>query len=122
MDRLAYDRQALHSSFNSAQNHTINLDMLKEIASKPITKWNPFSEEEFTSAIVKCNNSSIPGLDKLLWRYFKRYVKNITYLKNFIAIANMCVELEYWPLHFKVLTTIIISKSNKKSYNTPKAF
>ena len=58
--------QALHSFFNSAQNYAINLDLLEEIESKPITKWNLFLEEEFTSAIVKCNNLSTPGPDKLL--------------------------------------------------------
>jgi len=42
-------------------------------------KWNSFSEEEFTSAIMKYNNSSTPSLDKLLWKYLKKYIKDIAY-------------------------------------------
>ena len=34
----------------------------------------------------------------------------------------MCIDLEHWPVHFKVLTTIIIPKPNKESYDFPKAF
>ena len=52
--------------FNIAQNHQIDLDLLEEIPSKQVTKWSPFLEEEFTSAIAKYNNLSTPGLDKLL--------------------------------------------------------
>jgi len=39
--------------------------VLQEIANKPVTKWSPFSEEKFTSAIAKWNNLSIPEPDKL---------------------------------------------------------
>lgn len=98
------------------------MDVLKKIASKPITKWNPFLEEEFTSAIAKCNNSLASRPDKLSWEHLKRYVKDTIYLKKFIAIANMYIELEYWLLYFKVLMTIIIPKPNKKSYDIPKTF
>ena len=34
----------------------------------------------------------------------------------------MCIELGYWPSHFKRSTTIVIPKPNKKLYNLPKAF
>jgi len=37
-------------------------------------------------------------------------------------IANVCFELGHWPLHFKVSTSIIIPKPNKKSYDSLKAF
>lgn len=43
-------------------------------------------------------------------------------LQNIIRIASTCLDLDYWPSHFKILTTIIISKSNKASYNMPKLF
>ena len=61
-------------------------------------KWNPFSKEDIMSIIKKCNNSLTPELDKL------------------------CIDLGHWPLHFKVLTTIVISKPNKKFYNSFKAY
>ena len=44
------------------------------------------------------------------------------YLRKIINIADVCFELDYWPLHFKVSTSIIISKPNKELYNFPKAF
>ena len=40
-------------------------DLLKEITSKKVTKWNPFLKEKFINAIAKCNNLSTPDLDKL---------------------------------------------------------
>ena len=43
-------------------------------------------------------------------------------LRNIIKIANACIEVGYWPNHFKTLTTIIIPKPNKASYNMPKSF
>jgi len=56
----------LHSSFNIAQHHNIDKSVLKELTSFPSSPWNWFSEEEFIITIAKCNNSSIPGPDKLL--------------------------------------------------------
>ena len=46
----------------------------------------------------------------------------MTCLKNIINIANACLELGYWPSHFKMLTTIVIPKPNKSSYDFPKSF
>ena len=80
-------------SFNTAQNHQIDLNLLEELESKPVKKWGSFLEEEFISAITKYNNSSTPGLDKVLWRYLKRCVKNAVCLKKFINIANTSIEL-----------------------------
>ena len=39
-----------------------------------------------------------------------------------IDIANVRIDLCYWPNHFKTLTTVIIPKLNKLSYNTSKFF
>ena len=87
-----------------------------------VIKWSFFSEERLTSAIAKYNNSSTSELDKLSWRHLKKYIKKVVCLKKIINITNICIESEYWPSYFKVSTTITISKPNKKSYNTPKAF
>ena len=106
-------------SFNTAQNCQINLDLLEEVSSKPVTNRSPFSEKKFISAINKCNNLLTPELNK---RYFKRYIKDVTFLKNLIAITNACIELGHWLSHFKVSTSIIIPKPNKESYNSLKAF
>jgi len=71
---------------------------------------------------AKCNNSLTPRSDKLSWKYLKIIINNTLYLKNFINIANTCINLDHWPLHFKISLYIIISKPNKVSYNSPKTF
>ena len=82
----------------------------------------PFSEEEFKSSIIKCNNSLTLGPDKLSWKHLKVIVIDSICLKNFINIANICINLGYWPSHFKMSSFIIISKPNKASYNFPNVF
>jgi len=96
--------------------------LLEEIPNKSITRWKPFSEGEFTSIILKCNNSSTSGPDKLSWRHLKIIIKDVTCLRNLINIADACIELGYWLSHFKTLAFIIISKSNKVLYDSSKAF
>ena len=74
------------------------------------------------SAINKYSNNSTLGLDKLSWRHLKEILKNSACLDNVLNITNAYIDLGHWPLHFKVSTSIIISKSNKTSYNIPKIF
>jgi len=57
----------LHSTFNTAQNCQMNIEILNEIDHKSMTQWAPFTKEELKQAIVKCNNFSAPGPDKLSW-------------------------------------------------------
>jgi len=57
--------QALHSSFNITQFHQVDKNVFNELNPYRSLSWLLFSEEEFTSAIVKYNNLSAPGLDKL---------------------------------------------------------
>ena len=89
---------------------------------KPISLWPTFSKEEFRLALVNCNNSSAPGPDKLLWSYFKIILKDDDCLNLIVNITNVCIEVEYWPSHFKRSTVVIIPKPNKKVYDSPKAF
>ena len=113
---------ALHSSFNMAQHQYIDEDVLNKIALFMTSIQNLFLEEEFTSTIIKSNSSSTPGPDKLVWRYLKHILKNKLCLKNIINITNACLDIGYWPSHFKMSTTIVIPKPNKVLYNTPKSF
>jgi len=113
---------ALHSSFNMAQHHHINEDVFNKIVLSLKSIWDLFSEEELTSIITKYNNSSTPGPDKLLWRHLKYVLKDKLCLKSIIKIANACINIGYWPTHFKTSTTIVILKSNKSSYDLPKSF
>jgi len=52
----------------------------------------------------------------------KFIVKSDACLTNIINIADSCIDLGYWPNYFKILTTIVIPKPNKTSYDQPKAF
>jgi len=56
-----------------------------------------FSREEFISADNKC-------------------------LENIVNIANICIDLGYWPMYFKMSLSIIISKPKKTFYDSPKSF
>ena len=113
---------ALHSMFNTTLNHQVDLNILNDIERKPSSQWFPFSKEKFKQAISNCNNSSASGPDKLTWRYLKSIINQDDYLINIINIANLCFELGHWPNYFKYLSTIIILKPNKTSYDQPKAF
>ena len=57
--------QALHFSFNTAQFYQIDENVLNKLDLYSLLSWALFSEIEFTSTIVKCNNSSAPRPDKL---------------------------------------------------------
>ena len=112
----------LHNTFNNALNRQVDLNILNEVEHKPSQRWSLFSKEEFKSAISKCSDASVPGPDKLTWRHLKFIVKHDPCLTNIINITDSCINLGYWPKHFKILSTIIIPKPNKTSYNQPKAF
>ena len=114
--------QALHSIFNKAQNWLINKGLLNKILSKHLSVWVSFSEAEFTSAISKYNNSFTSSPNKLSRRYLKTIINDPRCLRKFVDIADTCFKLGYWPLHFKILTSIIISKSNKELYDSSKSF
>ena len=73
-------------------------------------------------AIANCNNSSTPGLDKLLWSHLKTILNDDGRLSNIICIANTCINLGFWPSHFKQFTMVVIPKPNKQSYSSPKSF
>ena len=111
--------QALHSSFNSAQFQTIDKTVLNELGPFLSSMWKKFSEEEFTRAITNCCDSLSSGPDKLLWGHLKSIIKDKACLKNIISITDICFNLGYWPSHFKISSTIIISKPNKLLRSMP---
>ena len=87
----------LHSTFNTALNRQVDLNILNEVEHKPSVSWSPFSKEEFKSVISKCSDLSAPGPDKLTWRHLKFIVNQDTCLSNIINIADSCINLGYWP-------------------------
>ena len=86
---------ALHSTFNTALHCQVDIDILDEIADKPTSPWPSFSKEEFRLALSSCNNSSVPGPDKLMWSHLKIILKDDECLNIIIHIANSCIELGY---------------------------
>ena len=113
---------ALHNSFNSAQTREIDIHILDDISSKPTEEWNSFTKKELIDAIEKCNNSSALGTDKLTWSHIKLIIKDEEYIAKLINIANTCIELGYWPSHFKLSTIVIILKPNKLTYDSSKLY
>jgi len=79
-------------------------------------------KEKFRWALIKCNNSSVPGPDKLTWQYLKTILKQDVCLSYIINIADVCIDLEHWPSHFKCFSMVIIPKPNKPAYDHPKSF
>jgi len=100
----------------------VDINILNEIANKPSSSWASFSKEEFKSAIANCNNSSTPGPDKLSWSHLKIILKDDNCLSIIISIANTCIDLGFWPSHFKKSMTVVIPKLNKASYDFSKSF
>ena len=99
-----------------ALHRQVDIDILNEITNKPTSLWPFFSKEEFRLILSSCNNSSVPSPDKLTWSHLKIILKDDECLNIIIHITNACIELGYWPLHFKRFTTIVIPKPNKKLF------
>jgi len=97
-------------TFNTAFHCRVDISILDKIIDKSPFSWAPFSKEEFKSTIANCNNSSTPGPDKLLWSHLKIILKNNKCLSNIISIADACIDLGYWPSHFKRSITVVIPK------------
>ena len=113
---------ALHNSYNSAKDRSIDICFLNEIPQASTINWPTFSKQEFRETIAKCLSFLFLGLDHIFWRHLKYLVSNDTCLEKLLNIANTCINLGYQPSHFKVANFIIISKPNKESYNTPESF
>ena len=110
-----------HSTFNTALNCQVDLNILSKIECKATSQWYSFSKEEFNQVISKYNDSLALGSDKLTWHHLKSIIKQEC-LVNIINIANSCINLEHWPNYFKYLSTVIIPKPNKMLYDQLKSF
>jgi len=86
---------------------------LEEICNKEMKTWVPFAKKELLNTIESYNNTLTPSLDKLSWRHLKEIIRNEEYIDKLINIANIYINLEHWPSHFKALSTVIISKPIK---------
>ena len=132
MEAIKYDNQlclsldslqnAFYSSFNTTLHCQVDINILDEIESKQVSAQALFSKKEFKIVLESCNNFSTPGLDKLSQNYLKIILKDDICISNVIKIANACIDLGYWPNHFKRSFMVIISKPNKLLYDLPKSF
>jgi len=113
---------ALYSSYNSAENRPINASFLNKIPQANQILWPLFLKQEFKDAIAKCSSLSTPSLDHISWRHLKSLITNDRCLQKIVQIANTCIDLEFWPSHFKLSNTVVIPKPNKSNYNSPKSF
>ena len=86
------------------------------------SKCGHCSHEKSLSIPLKNNNSLASGPDKLSWSHIKRIIKNDKCIIKLIDIANIYIDLGYWPSYFKTFMTIIIPKPNKALYDSPKSF
>ena len=84
---------ALHNTFNHTINCQVDVDIFREIENKSTSSWEPFSKLEFKNTISKCNNSSAPGPDKVIWHHLKHILKHEKCLLNIINIANAYINL-----------------------------
>jgi len=109
---------ALHNSYNSAENRPVNTRFLNKLSQANVIEWLPFSNQEFKDAIAKYSSSSTPGPDYVLWRHIKSLISYNTCLERLVHIANAYIKLEYWSFHFKSANTIVIPKPNKTLHNT----
>jgi len=54
--------------------------------------------------------------------HLKTILKDDGCLSNIISITNTCIDLGFWPSHFKRFMMVVIPKPNKQSYDFPKLF
>jgi len=112
----------LHTTFNTVLHWQVDTGIFNKLSPKPTIALAPFLKEEFRQALVKCNNSSAPGPDKLIWRHLKIILNQDSCLSHIVHIVDACINLGHWPNHFKCSSTVIIPKPNKPAYDSPKSF
>jgi len=57
-----------------------------------------------------------------MWCHLKAILKQDACLVHITNIVDVCINLGYWPNHFKWSSTVIIPKPNKPAYDNPKYF
>lgn len=86
-------------------------DLRNELNSSNQFKEKPFSNKEIQFIINKLNKKKAPGpdsIDNQIIQYVNKAIPNL-----FKVLFNKCLELEYFPKHFKTSTLILFNKPNK---------
>ena len=101
---------ALHGTYNSALGREFNASALDALPSQPAHDWARFSEAELTDTLSGCSNVSAPGPDHLKWSYLKQVIHVHSCAMVILAIANVCLVVGHWLLHFKDSLSVIIPR------------
>jgi len=114
--------QTLHQTYNLIKNQQVNPSLLDKIPTQATIKWPSLFKEELQEATAKCKSSSFPGPDHITWCTLKFVLKDDICLTYVTQLANTCINLSFWPSHFKASISVIIPKLQKLTYNTLKSF
>jgi hypothetical protein len=57
-----------------------------------------------------------------MWTRLKRILPDSIVSGKILLLADACLQVGYWPTHFKESVLVIIPKLGKPSYSTPKPF
>jgi len=113
---------ALNGTYNAANGRPVDLRILDAIPSLPVQEWKPFSMLELTQALHTCSSMLAPGPDHVTWGMLKTLAANPHIASLFLGLAEACIQLGHWLVHFKESLSVIIPKLGKLSYLTPKLF
>jgi hypothetical protein len=72
--------------------------------------------------LLACSSHSAPGPDHVTWTHLKRILPDSVISGKILSLADVCLQVGYWPSHFKESVLVIILKPGKPSYSTPKSF
>ncbi|KAJ3568090.1 hypothetical protein NP233_g5939 [Leucocoprinus birnbaumii] len=113
---------ALHGTYNAASRWQCDLAILDQLDPSLEWDWPPFSWKEMMDALLACSSRSAPGPNNIMWSHLKRTLLIEDVMEKFLAIADACMKVGYWPSHFKESVLVIIPELEKPTYSTPKSF
>ncbi|GBP96809.1 Putative 115 kDa protein in type-1 retrotransposable element R1DM [Eumeta japonica] len=80
----------------------------------------PFTRVELKAVLRELNPKKAPGPDGLTADICIAAIESE--MEVFLAIANKCLELAYFPTHWKTAHVVIIPKPGKEDYTLPKSY
>jgi hypothetical protein len=113
---------ALHGTYNAASRWQVDLSILNDLNSLPERDWVGFAPCKMFDALWACLSHSAPGPDHVTWTHLKRILLDSIVSGKILSLADACLQVGYWPSHFKESVSVIIPKLGKPSYSTPKSF
>jgi hypothetical protein len=112
----------LHGTYNAASRRQVDLTALDDLNPLPERDWVDFFSCEMFDALSTCLSCSAPGPDDVMWTHLKRILPDSIVSGKILSLADACLQVGYWPTHFKESLLVIIPKPGKPSYSTPKSF